>query len=330
MKLFIVLLLLAGVGFAGEVKTAPMPKLEVPEAVTANTDYLYVTDGHCIRMISLKDFTLTKTIGRKGGGPGEFNGFILAYVQPDHLFVNCPGRILRFTLEGEFIDEIRSKHVFGRYKPVGKNYVGYYYSTSGNKRHEAVYIYDTDFVKVKELYSREYFYSKTGAINLIEERPPFFYTSGGKIFVDDVDGMIYVFDKRGTQLNAILPGIEQIPFTNEHKKGFINFLKRSKGSRRYYEENRKRLAWPDHYPPIRMYHVSDNRIYIMTNKVKDGGNEIIIMHTTGRVIKRLFLPVVPITGTMVPQMYTIADHKLYHLTDNEETEEWELRIHALD
>lgn len=329
--LIIGILLWAGVAFA--VKVVPLPQLMAPDAIQANTDNLYFSDGSSVKIFSLKDFKLKKTFGKKGEGPGEFNGFILVYVMPEYIFINSPGKVSYFTLEGEFIREKRAKHPFGRFKTFGEtDFVGYGYTNEGKTRYEAIYIYDSDFKRVKELYRRKYFVQRDSDINLIEERPPFFYTVKDRVYLDGIDnnaGVIYVFDKTGKKIDAVRCPFEPIPFTQEHIKKSINRFKRNPDTRRYYEQVKHRLVFPDYFPPIRMFHVDDNKIYLMTYKEKDGKNEFIVLDMKGKELNRLFIPVAPFDEATVLITYTICNGKLYHLKDNEETEEWEVHIHNI-
>lgn len=331
-KLLMIFMLLAGMCYARDVKvkTVPLPQLMTPDAVQADGENLYFTDGFSIKIFSLKDFQLKKTFGRQGEGPKEFKGFMIAYVQPEYIFINSPGKVSYFTLDGEFIKEIRTTHIFGRFKPLGKeHFVGYIYSREKKIRYESIYIFDSKFNKVREIYKRKHFLVKTGSINLIEERPPFFCILDDRIFVDGVDGVIYVFDKTGKQVGAIRHDYERIAFTVGHKKRFVDFLKKDKDSKEYYEANKQRFAYPDYFPPIRMFHVTGGKIYVMTNKETAGKNEFIIFDLKGKVLKKLFIPVAPFEESMIPLFYTISNGKLYHLVDNEETEEWEVRIYGL-
>ena len=166
---------------------------------------------------------------------------------------------------------------------------------------------------------------KNRKINFIEERPPFFYIVDNKVFLDGVDGVVYVFDNTGEKIAGIRCHCERIPFTKEHKQRFINYFKNHPETRDYYHQIKPRMKFPDYFPPIRMYHVTDNKIYVMTYKEKDGKNEFVILDMEGKLLNRMFIPISPFEETTVIIFYTIKNGKLYLLKDNEETEEWEVR-----
>jgi hypothetical protein len=317
-----------GVCFAA--KVVPLQGLMKPFSIEASDTHIYISDGFNVKIFSLADFKLKRTFGKKGEGPKEFKGFILAYVQPDHIFINSPNKVSYFTLDGEFIKETRMRHIFGRFKPLGKNrFVGYHYSREGNTRYESIYLFNSKFDKVKELYRREFIIDKNREINFIEERPPFFYIVDNKVFLDGVDGVIYVFDSTGQEIAGLRCPCERIPFTKEHKLRFIDYFKNHPETRDYYHNIKDRMTFPDYFPPIRMFHVTDNKIYVMTYKEKNGKNELVIMDTNGKLLNKVFLPIAPFEESTVLISYTIRNGRLYHLKDNEETEEWELRIYDI-
>lgn len=331
-KIGLILMIFLVAGLVRAQKTVPLEGLNKPFSIEVDDKQVYFTDGFEIKIYSLADFKLKKVFGKKGEGPGEFKGFVLAYVQPDYIFASCPNRVLYFSLEGKFIKQRNNTHVFGRFKPLGADrFVGYKYDREGQTRYEAVWIFDEKFEKKTELYRRKYIVNKN-KVNLIEERPSFFYCIDERVYLDGVegeDGAIFVYGKDGKRINTLKPGIERISFTRAHEKRFREALKNSAESREYYQQVKDRLEFPDYFPPIRMFHVDAGKVYIMTNREKDDKNEFIVIDTSGRELKRLFLPIQPFEDGMIVVNYTVKNGKLYHVVDNEETEQWELKIFEL-
>jgi hypothetical protein len=328
-KVFSALLLMLAFQWCWGVKVVPMKGLLKPEALQADKNQLYITDGWEIKIFSSKDFKPVKTFGRKGEGPGEFKGYMIAYVQPDYIFITGPNKISYYTLDGNFIKERRVRNIFGRFKPIGEGFVGYHKARKEGIMYEYVYLFDSGVKRTVELYQRKYFYQQNSYLNLIEERPPFFHIVDEKIYIDGIDGVIYVFDKTGKKIDAIRLPIKRVPFTSQHKRRFINGLKSRAETRNYYEEVKHLLKFPDYFPPVRMFHVSDNKIYVMTNNEKNGKNEFLVLDMKDRLLKTLFLPISSFDETMIVMTYDVADGMLYHLRDNEETETWEIRVYDL-
>ncbi len=324
-----VLLLMLQPVFA--VQTVPLEGLEKPEAIQADGKQLYITDGLKIKIYSLEDFKLKKTVGKEGEGPREFQGFLLTYVQPEYIFVNSVSKVSWFTLDGEFIKEKRTSRHFGRFKPIGKSdLVGYFYSREGKNRLESIYLYNGKFEKIKELYTRKHIIDKQGKINILDERPPFFYIMNNKIILDGVDGAVRIYDSTGKKIHSFPCPMEPIPFTGEHEKKFREYLRTTTQTAEFYRRDGHRLDFPDNFPLIRMFHASGDRVYLMTYKEKEGKNEFLVMDMKGKLVKRVFVPIATYEKGLLPVLqYTVANGKIYHLVDNEETEEWEVRIHEL-
>ena len=124
MKKLSVLLLMIGLitTFSQADKVISLANLSRPTAVEVNNDNAYIVDGIHVYIYSLTDFKLKKKFGRQGEGPQEFKNWIILYVQPDHIFINSPNKISYFNLEGKFIKEIKSKYIWGRFKPLGESF----------------------------------------------------------------------------------------------------------------------------------------------------------------------------------------------------------------
>jgi hypothetical protein len=77
--------------------------------------------------------------------------------------------------------------------------------------------------------------------------------------------------------------------------------------------------------------VTDDRIYVLTYKQKDGTTEMIIMDLKGKEEKRLFVPVVPPVGMDYYVKHDIYKGHMYRLVENVDDETWELhKIKLID
>jgi hypothetical protein len=89
-----------------------------------------------------------------------------------------------------------------------------------------------------------------------------------------------------------------------------------------------RLKFPAAFPPIRNFHIVDNKIYVVTYKEKDNQCWMLVFDLGGKLLKEVFVSLVDI-NMLIPDLYnyyTIHEDKLYILRDNQDTEEWELHI----
>lgn len=322
----IAFLLLMFTGIGSGTQIVPLPGLQRPEFIQVDDRNIYITDGIRLKIFSRSDYKLKTVFGKKGEGPREFKNFILAYVQKDHIFVNSSNKVSYFSLEGKFIREKKTTRNLGRFKPVADKFVGYVYSREGQGRTESIYLFDSSFEKLKLLYKREHFLTKKGGINLIEERPPFFYIFNKRIYLDSVEGTILVFDTDGNPLKTIDCKIPLLPFTSHHKERFEEGFKNDPIYKGYYYRYKDRLVYPEKFPPIRMFHVADEKIYVMTNRERDGKNQFIIFNLYGKELKRIWAKISTFDQTMLPLHYNIRDGKFFNLVDNQDSEVWELHI----
>jgi len=328
MRRLIALLLSAAVGLPGfSQQKVTLPGVFNPEMIEVNDRFLYITEDMRIKIFDKEDYQLFKTVGKRGEGPGEFMGFIIPYVFSEYIFVNCPGKILYFTLEGEFIREIRAMKVFGRFKPVGGGFVGYNYTRIDGVRYEQLFLYDNKFTRQKELYRRRYIRQDDGSLNLINERPPFLYIYQNHIYLDSVEGDILVFSYQGEPVKTITWPKELIPFTPKYKQRFEEGLKNNPRTREFYFRSRKDLAYPDHLPIIRMFHLSRGLLYILTSREGDGDTlEMLTVDLEGNILARQFVAIGPFARSLFPLHYTVFDRTLYVLEENLEADTWELHV----
>jgi hypothetical protein len=313
-------------------ETIVLEDLIKPSQMEVNDDFLYFKDGWNIKIYSINDFKPVKTIGHKGEGPGEFNGYFVYCLTPDHIFCDTSGRAVYFTTRGDYVKQKVTSAFFARFKPLGdKHFLGYQFLMEDGQRKEIINLYNSDFKPVKELYRRNHFIDKEGNMNLIDERPPYFRIYNDKAYLDSTEGEILVFDKTGELVSTLKPNIKRVPFTAAHKQKSIEKWTKSKNpkTRRFYEDMKNRLLYPKFFPAIRMFHVTDEKIYILTYTEKNNKNEIIIIDLTGKELKRVFFPISPILNGAFVLNYGIRKDKLYLLRENQDTDEWEIYIHNL-
>lgn len=102
-------------------------------------------------------------------------------------------------------------------------------------------------------------------------------------------------------------------------------------NRAEYDAFKERLHFPAAFPPIRNFHIRDNKIYVITYTEKNNRCKMLLFDLAGKLLKEVFVPLVDI-NMLVPyfyKFYTIHEDKLYILRDNQDTEEWELHIDPL-
>jgi hypothetical protein len=344
------ILFLGSIAFAE--KAAVLPELTNPYMIAADNEKLYVAEKNTIHIYSLEDFNLVKSFGENGKGKYKFEGSILITLQPDSFFVNSWGKTSVFSKRGDFITNERKPedlrpHV--AYIPFADRFVvrnlvwekhsnflvrliaiimsqsglptsGFYFNIN---------IHDADKKKLKKIFTYKHPFFAGKYIDPVNLRYSSFQVYGDRLFLDDKDGNIYVFDFDGNKRRTIRYAYEKVKITDAHKKRYMKYwVKHIPGD---YERFRRRLRFPQYFPPIRNFMIADDRIYVLTFKETDGKSEMLIFTLKGELIKTVLVPLVKVT-TLLPHLrndYTINNRKLYRLVKNKE-KQYELHITELD
>jgi hypothetical protein len=336
LSLLVLLVIFPLVAFSS--KIVPLTKLIKPDSIVIDNQQIYITDAENVYIYS-KDFTLKKKFGKSGEGPGEFKinpaGVIKLqiYVQPDHLVINNLGRVSFFTKDGIFKNQINVTSG-NNFQPVGKGFVGY----TGTKRIQntlylSINTYNSNFDKIKEIYSREYYVQTHRDFNLIKlgcgnKGRAYYISYDNKIFIEGENDVIHVFDENGNKEYDIHLDYEKLKISKSHKEEILKdiyVLYTGPTMRTLIKEKGK---FPTYFP-ARFFDIADGKIYIPTYKKEAGKNEFVIYDIKGKLLKKVFLPFKDQT-LLLPYPYSINDNTFYQLVDNEDTENWEVHITGIE
>jgi hypothetical protein len=324
-------------------KLGTLPDLMKPESITVQENDLYVVEGAAIHVYSIADLKLRRTFGKQGQGPGEltvgpgYSNKITLF--KDHLVAECRNKLIYFSKDGKFQKEIRKgSFTIIQSIPVGKNFAVSKLTPAenGQRMYHSVCLFDSSMKEIKELYRMKFMQQgqpPKAELNMLFDSPGF-RIYDNKIFVEESAGgfIIDVFDENGNKLYRIEKEFEKKKITDSYKESLIDQLKddavvKALGD---WDSFRKlfTLHFPDTFPAIRNIEVSDNRIYVQTYNQKDNREECLIMDLRGKILKRVFLPkfknfsvVGSILGT---KLDAIQNDVMYYLSENGDTEEWEL------
>jgi hypothetical protein len=323
-KIILILLLLFFISLAFAEKAAVLPGLLNPEIIDIDGNQMFITEGTTIYIYSLNDFKLQKKFGSAGEGPREFKMYASVFVQPDQLFIRSPGKVSFFTRQGDFIKETNVSPGTGvAFQPVGDQYVGRKSFMEENIRCQSFNIYDSKFKMIKEIYRKEHDFQRGKGYRL----PTKAFDCNvyhDKIFIAGKAGLeIDVFDKNGNRLYTIHHDIENVKFTETHKKRILDTFKANPQSKQFYEIIKNQLKYPDYFPVVREFIVTDGKIYVLTYNRQENKIEFLILDVKGKLLKRQFL-LLHFKQPFLPYPYTIHNGKLYQLVENADEEKWEL------
>lgn len=110
-------------------KIADLKDVMEPASIRIDGNSVYIPDRSVIHFYTLEPLALIKSFGMRGEGPGEFNSTPHVKIYEDGLFLNCSGKIMQYTREGEFVHQTKLPfRLFYFYYPllkVEENYVGF-------------------------------------------------------------------------------------------------------------------------------------------------------------------------------------------------------------
>lgn len=318
-------------------KIATLEEIMKPDMFTVGDERIAITEGASVYIYSLKDFRLIKKFGKEGEGPQEFkiNPFgapMAAMLYNGKIYISSDSKVSVFTKDGEFINESRVMP-FQFYRPFGDMFLYTAMSTDKNKKTVlSVNLSDGKFNKVKELYITDMTVGPTATFNFPISSFSFVPYKDRIYIVAGKDGFaIDVYDGTGTKLYRVEKDYESLTVPEDYKKKTLEAFRTNPNFKQYWDFFKDRITFKADYPAIQELLVTDDRLYVLTYKQKDGTSEMIIMDLKGKEQKRIFVPVVPPVGIDYYVKYDIYKGFMYRLVENVDDETWELhKIKLLD
>ncbi|MCP4215933.1 MAG: hypothetical protein GY765_14865 [bacterium] len=322
------------VALVAEVVT--FPNLLKPDSITVNDGQMIITEGASVYIHSLENFKLQKTFGSLGEGPREFK--ITSYSEtgliidphPGVLVISSVGKLSLFNRDGEYIKEMKAvSNAFGNrflgldkgsQSEKGGTYVGTGTTMTKKTYFMTINLYDEQLEKIKEV-SRWPVPYQMGLGTRLFSRAYIFRTAGDKILVaGEKEFKIDFYDADANSLYSVTREVEPVKTSGALKDEIADFYK----TKPYYK-HLKPLTFDDYLPAIRDVLVKDQKIYVVTYRKIGDDHELLVLDMKGKLLKETSLPLVRRT-VLALYPYAVDGGKLYQLVEDEESEEWELRI----
>jgi len=340
MRIFLIILLMLLMGnMVFSKNLGVLPEVLNPENIQVRDNEVFVVEGATIYVFSTENLELIKKMGRKGEGPGELKvtPFLSnsMSISGDQIIFDSIDKLVFFSREGNFIKEKKRSPQFTQMLPIKDNFIVRKRLLIEKKQFTSINLFDSKTGKIRELYKQE-FSAQRNLINMIPDSINI-QVHEDKVFIEESPKGFFmeVFNHNGEKLYSIEKEIERIKLSKEDREGALNqlkvdpFIKMQRGGWEGFKSQNK-MIFPDFYPSIQDFVISDNKIYVRTHKVLDGREEYIIMGLKGKILKRVFLPAVQkpsfteqMLGTNI-KFFSISRDKFYYLIEKEE--EWELHV----
>lgn len=326
-RLFLIIFLLIFSALVLATETVRLEGLADPRSIQVDGSGVYIVDQDKIFLYSIDEFTLAKTFGNKGEGPGEYKFYPILTLLPDQLMAASFEKILWFSRDGEFLKEkkVLNQNIMAPV-PMGDNYVAYKSTLDEETREftNSISIYDSEFNQLKEIHSWKRKSQRTPSGKLkfeIIKGYTWFEIYGDKIFLGDTAKGFHigVFNSEGERLYQIRKEYEKQEITEAHKTERTERLMKRPTFKRM--KNRMEIVFPEYFPAFLDIKIDDGKLYISTYRVKDNQKEIIVMDMKGKVLKTAYLPRYV--------KFAVHNGRFYYLRENEADEEWDLIIRGI-
>lgn len=312
-------------------KIVPMPGLVNPNTLTIDGDHIYITDPDltAVYIFASSDFKLICKFGQAGDGPGEFRSEseLKLFPSTDSLVINSVSKVSLFSEEGKFIREFRTPTPGLVFQPLGK-----VFAVSGkemeNREEVLTYsLYNEKFEKGKDVFKIKNPFQATKLLRgfnpLSPERIKCICTKD-KIFINEFNGLIHVFDADGKMLFDIRHPYTELKVSETLKEQVYDYYKNYPGLKAMFESLKPLMNFPETFPPVRDFCFADDKVYVLPFAKENGMHTFYIFDLTGKFTGKVQANLQEV-NIMKLYPYAIANNQLYQLVPDED-EEFQLHI----
>jgi beta-lactamase regulating signal transducer with metallopeptidase domain len=360
-----------GLRVPGETKIVPLPMVKWPMTLAVGKERIYLLDAnlakadHDIKILSASDYSLIRSFGKKGKGPGEFlTGPGSPRLAGNEVWSDDIRKMIVFNSEGEFQKEVPFpagfRGMFHKLLPLGDHFVALVTDWTFNPGGQLLWqgrVFDKEFKIVRPFVTdipsvypppppppprpgqKENDKKETTAEpkSVYEAIPDYidFAVADNKIFLADTRKgfSISVFDDQGIFLYEIKRSFDKIKVADDFSEAYLQFLRRQNA----WLLGQANVKFRDYYPAFFGFKIADNKIYVATYARRDGLNELVVLNLKGELIKKTYsFPLDPAFDanyhnfSVAQDSCDIRDGKIYFLAKNEKTAAYELHIQEIE
>ncbi len=304
-----------------------LKELLKPRLMRVGPKNIYLSDQYFVLYYSRDNLTLTKKVGGKGEGPGQFRSKPSFRSKGNRLYVSAVSQIAIFTDSGELLEEKRHGKMFIQPDYLnGKYFVSYMpIDTATERMGGAVYsILGPDFKELKVLHTAvKEEEMKRLTIKLISDTI-LYQVYKDKIYLAKNENGFYieVFDASGNLIKKITREYNKIEPTEEIKKKKIKWIQERLKRVPRWASKKWTYIFSKYLPPMQDFRIVDDRIYVKTYHLSGQNVQFVILDLDGKLLGKKYLP--DIDG----DYYDIRDNRFFYLVDDENEEAWVL--HSLE
>lgn len=318
------------------VKLGELPGVSQPHSLHVIGNDLVFLDGFTAHVYSLNPLEPRWSFGGEGDRPDQFKYWPRLALRGDTVIGLDFLKTSWFSLHGELLKTIPYSD-FADFDtdmemvliPVGENFIRITVHHGSSRRF--VQLYDRDLRFRTTLH--EGLYDWRGAL------PPYRVdvdSDAGHIVVSDSERGLFLslFDTEGTLLRTIdrSADTEPVPITEADRSAYLESVRQNEDPR-LYEYLRQNARFKDQLPVLNHVQLDDGKLYVTTEKTRDGNHELVVLDLEGRIEKTLFLPLRsknPSRRILRFDPYVVHEGKLYEMVRDRTTRVYELWVTDLN
>lgn len=304
-------------------KVRLFPDLVRPRMIGFTGNQFFVSDQNSLCVFDSRNFKPIARMGKKGQGPREITSTPIFFVSKTKIYLFDYYKILIYSRDFEYIDEIKSPLQLIRISRIEDGFVISHRETIGNTDFETYSIFDNKLQKKVDLLKEEI--PKNEGEYLLEPMS-MFRCLGNKTFISQPGKgfVIEVFDGSGKKLYSIEKKLAGIRSSETHRERFLELVQDGLGKRKFnsFKDGTAFHKKPIHkyLPDIDRFWVTENRIYIKTFDLKGDMDKYIVLDLKGKILAEKWLP----NTRAVYLKSTFFNDRFYYLKENDNGEGWEL------
>ena len=318
------------------VKLGDLHGISQPHSLHVVGHDLVFLDGFTVHVYSLDSLEPRWSFGGEGDRPDQFKYWPQLILRGDTVIGTDFLKTSWFSLQGTLLKTIPYTD-FADFNtnmemvliPVGENFIRITADHASSQRF--VRLYDQSLHLRTPLY--EGLYDWRGAL------PPYRIdvdSDAEHILVSDSEKGFFLrlFDTEGTLLRTIdkSGGLEPVAFSETDRSAYLESV-RLNDDPRLYEHLRQNARFKDQFPMLNHAQVDDGRLYVTTERTRDGNHEMVVLDLEGRIEKTLFLPLrskSPARRILRFDPYVVHQGKLYELVRGQAAGVYELWVTDLN
>lgn len=309
-----------------------IPDILEPDGFHVIEGEVFVLEGATVSVFRLPTLKFNRRFGREGQGPGELE--ITPWlsntltIQGDNVILDSSNKLVVFSVSGQLLLEKRRRPQFTQMCPWGSDYAVRYRAMNPEDglQFSTIQWLDGGSDDSRELYRQPF----AGQRELLDMIPDAIHVQvyEGNLYVEkSPEGcVIDVYGPGGRKLREIRVDDGKRRVTRADRLRCERLL-REDPMMNIQEENweqfttRTRLRYPEYFPAIRDFVISEDRIYVQTFKGEGRKTEYLVLDLGGSLLERISLPRVrepgfteQMMGTGV-RMYTFAGFTFYYMVE---------------